>query len=85
LENAGTDVLLMRRTFPELESSLLSYFRRDVPWRDLGAQYNESKHICALPNASTLRFGHAQNENDVYQYQGAEFLFIGIDELTTLH
>ena len=29
-----------------------------------------------------LRFGYCAAENDVYQYQGAEFLFIGIDELT---
>ena len=27
----GTDSLLLRRTYPELESSLLAYFRRDVP------------------------------------------------------
>jgi hypothetical protein len=33
-------------------------------------------------NGSTTRFGYCQSENDVYQYQGAEFLFIGIDELT---
>ena len=33
-------------------------------------------------NGSTTRFGYCRNENDVYQYQGAEFLFIGIDELT---
>jgi hypothetical protein len=33
-------------------------------------------------NGSTTRFGYCQSEADVYQYQGAEFLFIGIDELT---
>src|SRR5258708_10164153 len=27
----GCDTLLLRRTYPELESSLLTYFRRDVP------------------------------------------------------
>ena len=27
----GSDSLLLRRTYPELESSLLAYFRRDVP------------------------------------------------------
>ena len=74
--------LLLRRTFAELESSLLTYFRRDVPWRQMGAQYNESKHICTWPNGGTLRFGYCASETDVYQYQGAEFLFIGIDELT---
>jgi phage terminase large subunit len=77
----GSDSLLLRRTYPELESSLLSYFRRYVP-RKLYRRYNESKHLVTWINGSTTRFGYCRNENDVYQYQGAEFLFIGIDELT---
>jgi phage terminase large subunit len=80
-ENPGANTLLLRRTFPELEQSLLLYFRRDVP-RELYSSYNESKHVVSWWNGSTTRFGYCQNENDVYQYQGAEFLFIGIDELT---
>jgi hypothetical protein len=80
-EVAGCDTLLLRRTYPELESSLLSYFRRDVP-RSMYKSYNASKHIVTWKNGSTTRFGYCRNENDVYQYQGAEFLFIGIDELT---
>jgi phage terminase large subunit len=77
----GVDTLLLRRTFPELESSLLTYFRRDVP-REMYESYNESKHIVTWNNGSTTRFGHCAHENDVYQYQGAEYLFIGLDELT---
>jgi phage terminase large subunit len=77
----GCDTLLLRRTYPELESSLLAYFRRDVP-RSRYRKYSESKHIVTWSNGSTTRFGYCRNENDVYQYQGAEFLFIGIDELT---
>jgi hypothetical protein len=77
----GCDTLLLRRTYPELESSLLAYFRRDVP-RDYYRSYNESKHLVSWLNGSTTRFGYCRNENDVYQYQGAEYLFIGIDELT---
>jgi phage terminase large subunit len=77
----GCNTLLMRRTYPELESSLLNYFRRDVP-RSLYRSYNESKHVVTWLNGSTTRFGYCRNENDVYQYQGAEFLFIGLDELT---
>ena len=80
-EVAGCDTLLLRRTYPELEASLLSYFRRDVP-RNLYQSYNESKHVVTWKNGSTTRFGYCRNENDVYQYQGAEFLFIGLDELT---
>jgi len=77
----GSDSLLLRRTYPELESSLLAHFRRDVP-RSLYKKYNESKHVVTWSNGSTTRFGYCRNENDVYQYQGAEFQFIGLDELT---
>ncbi|MGH9756917.1 MAG: terminase large subunit domain-containing protein [Candidatus Acidiferrales bacterium] len=80
-ENAEANTLLLRRTFPELEQSLLLYFRRDVP-RELYKSFHESKHVVTWQNGSTTRFGYCARENDVYQYQGAEFLFIGIDELT---
>ena len=75
------DTLLLRRTFPELETSLITYFRRDVP-RELYKSYNDTKHTVTWWNDSTTRFGYSAGENDIYQYQGAEFLFIGIDELT---
>ncbi len=65
----------------QLESSLLAYFRRDVP-PSMYKSFNESKHVVTWTNNSTTRFGYCRNENDVYRYQGAEFLFIGIDELT---
>jgi phage terminase large subunit len=77
----GSDGLLLRRTYGELESSLLAYFRRDVP-RECYKKFNESKRIVTWKNGSTTRFGYCRNENDVYRYQGAEFLFIGLDELT---
>ncbi len=80
-DHARVNTLLLRRTFPELEASLLLYFRRDVP-RELYKAYNDSKHVVTWWNGSTTRFGYCKSENDIYQYQGAEFLFIGIDELT---
>ena len=80
-EVAGADTLLLRRTYQELESSLLAQFRRDAP-RSMYRSYNEAKHLVTWHNGSTTRFGYCRSENDVYQYQGAEFLFIGLDELT---
>src|SRR5262249_9817465 len=44
--------------------------------------YNEAKHLVTWHNGSTTRFGYSASENDIYQYQGAEFAFIGVDELT---
>jgi hypothetical protein len=80
-EVPGCDTLLLRRTYPELDSSLLAYFRRDVP-RSLYRHFSEAKRIVTWHNGSTTRFGYCRHEGDVYQYQGAEFLFIGVDELT---
>jgi len=81
LTHPNVNTLLLRRTFPELEASLLHYFRRDVP-RHLYVAFHESKHLVEWSNGSTTRFGYCASEHDVYQYQGAEYLFIGIDELT---
>src|ERR1700694_6278092 len=77
----GVDTLLLRRRYPALEASLITYFRRDVP-RRLYEKYNEAKHIVTWLNGSTTRFAYCDSENDVYRYQGAEYLFIGVDELT---
>src|SRR5271170_1246489 len=66
-ENAGANTLLLRRTFPELEQSVLLYFRRDVP-RELYRSFSDSKHVVTWWNNSTTRFGYCQSENDVYQY-----------------
>jgi hypothetical protein len=64
----GSDSLLLRRTYPELESSLLAYFRRDVP-RSFYRKYNESKHIVTWTNGSTTRFGHCRNALDTASYK----------------
>jgi phage terminase large subunit len=80
-ETDGSDTLLLRRTYPELEASLIAQFRRYVPRRRYKS-YNETKRLVTWQNGSTTRFGYCRNESDVYQYQGSEFLFIGVDELT---
>ena len=64
-KHPGVDTLLLRRTYPELEASLITYFRRDVP-RELYDKYNEAKHIITWLNGSTTRFAYCDSENDVY-------------------
>lgn len=83
-ETPQVDTLLLRRTFPELQESIIEPFLRYIlpQWKEAGASYNASDHIARWPNGSTTRFGHAQNENDIYNYQGGEWVFIGFDELT---
>lgn len=47
-----------------------------------GALWNERDRRWTFPSGATLTFGYCETAKDVYRYQGAEFQFIGIDELT---
>lgn len=72
---------VFRRTFGELEASVIRPLLSILPPETY--RYNESKHIMRFPaTGSTVQFGHVQYEKDVYKYQGAEFDFLGFDELT---
>ena len=72
--------IIFRRTFPDLERSIirtsLEFYPKEV------ASYNSSKHIWRFKNGSIIDFGYIDNENDVYQYQSAEYDVIRFDELT---
>jgi phage terminase large subunit len=72
--------LLVRKTYDELVSNHIEQFFRENPI--LFQYYNKGDKVLTLPNGSTLRFRHLGNKNDVYNYQGQEFDFIGIDEAT---
>src|SRR5579862_2977571 len=61
-DNMGSNTLLLRRTFPELEQSLLLYFRKEIP-RELYSSFNDSKHVVTWLNGSTTRFGYCAAEN----------------------
>lgn len=73
-------VILLRRTFPDLERSLI--LRSVELYGDRNA-YNAGKHVWNL-DAGTQRieFGHLKEENDVYNFQSAEYDLIGFDEVT---
>jgi phage terminase large subunit len=82
LEAAGVDVLILRRTFKELEASIINQYLREVPYRRLRIKYNGSDHVAQYPNGSRLIFGYCRSERDVFQYQGGAYAQILIDELT---
>lgn len=72
--------IALRRTFPELEKSLIE--RSFKFCRPLGGRYNEQKHSWKFPSGAMLYFGHLEHERDVDQYQSVEFAHIAFDELT---
>lgn len=72
--------LILRRTFPELEKSLIRVSLEIFP-RKLYS-YNFAKHCGSFVNGSLLDFGYCDSESDVYRYQSAEYDVIRFDELT---
>jgi hypothetical protein len=78
LEHDGCEVAIFRRKHTELKKSLIPRFRRLVP--RFIAKYNQSDHVAAFFNGSLLWFCHYQYEQDVYNYQSAEWLELLVDE-----
>lgn len=80
LKYPGTNAYLFRRTFPELEQTLIKTMRSIVP-ESLG-QYYAGAHEMRFVNGSTARFCHLSDEGDTIKYQGAEIQWLYFDELT---
>ena len=72
--------LILRRTFPELEKSLIRVSLGMFPQAIY--KYNSGKHTGTFSNGSIVDFGYCDSENDVFKYQSAEYDFIRFDELT---
>lgn len=72
--------LILRRTYKELEKSLIRTAQELYPRSIFG--YNSTKYYGIFQNGSIIDFGYCDTENDVYKYQSAEFDVIRFDELT---
>lgn len=83
----GYSALLLRRTFRDLMQPGALVPRAKGWWlgRD-GVRWSgqEMRFHFACPGGgeSTVTFGYMEHDDDVYQYQGSELQFFGIDELT---
>ena len=80
LRYPGSKQLVLRRTFQELDKSLirttLALYPREI------YSFNQSNHTGRFINGSIIDFGYCAAESDVYQYQSAEYDVIRFDELT---
>lgn len=90
MEQKGSQVILFRRTFPQLEHTLIQGSLDGFPGPGrpgrfpfkAGDCYNASKHTWTLPNGSRVRFGHAQHGlQSIMEYQGQQFEGVAVDEL----
>jgi phage terminase large subunit len=72
-------VLLLRRTFPELEANHIMPLQ--IILKD-AAHYVVSKKKFIFPNGSFIQLGYCKNEYDSIQYQGHEYDVIIFEEAT---
>ena len=72
--------LILRRTMPELEMSLIRVARSIYPPGLFS--YQATSHSGKLINGSIIDFGYCATEGDVFRYQSVEYDVIRFDELT---
>lgn len=73
--------LMLRRTYPELEESLIARSKNYYPMT--GGTYVQQFKRWEWPWGAVIKFGYAQHMEDVRQYDTTEYQYLAIDELTS--
>ena len=81
LMHPGTHAYLFRRTYRELEDTLVAEARASIP-RRIGL-YNASRHEMQVVGGGVLHFRHCRGKADMYDYAGTEMHWLYFDELTS--
>ena len=74
----NTRGIIFRRRFPDLERTLIP--RSHEFFLRVGAKYNGAKHLWKFKNNSIQEFGFCEGDEDVYNYQSAEYHDMCFDE-----
>lgn len=75
----GLRLLLLRRTFPELEANHILPLQKELKGI---AVYRASQKAFLFNNGSILKLGYCDNDTSALQYQGHEYDVIGFEEAT---
>ncbi|MBQ3866296.1 MAG: phage terminase large subunit [Clostridia bacterium] len=79
LAHPGIQILLLRRTFPELRENHINPLRRILKGV---AEWRESTKEFTFPGGSRIKLGYLNEEADALQYQGQSYEVIGMEEAT---
>ena len=75
----GIQILLLRRTFPELRENHIIPLQKVLKGI---AVYRDSTKEFTFKNKSRIKLGYCLNESDILQYQGQAYEVIGMEEAT---
>lgn len=77
----GSKQAIFRRTFPELERSLIRDSQAMYPGKPF-AKYNKAKHVWEFYNGSIIEFSYLATDDQTALWQGAELHVCRFDEAT---
>ena len=80
VETPGHKSLILRRSYKQLEKSLIRHMREHFP-ENFG-HFVKNDMTYHFPNGSLIDFGYLNTDDDKYEYQGREYDFVGFEELT---
>lgn len=74
--------VLFRRTYKQLSEGGALIDRSQSIYRKLGGDYKEAKFEWHFPSGAKILFRHMEHEHNKFNYQGAQYHFVGFDEAT---
>lgn len=80
----GIQIFWFRKTFPQLNQSVLRNLARYNYAKSVGGRWNGSKYELRFPGESILTFAHAKNMEEAAALSSAEINMLIIDERTTM-
>jgi predicted phage terminase large subunit-like protein len=78
----GYEGVIFRQTSEQIRMAGGLWSESQMIYRALGGTPNEQQLQWKFKAGSSIRFEHLARESDKYIYQGAQFAFLGFDELT---
>lgn len=81
----GYSAMLFRRTYADLAlpGALMDRFQSWIaPYDEI--RWNGGTYTATFPSGARIAFGYLNNKEDFLRYKGAEFQFIGMDEVTEI-
>jgi len=77
--------ILFRRTYADLAlpGAIMDRFQSWIAAED-DVKWNANNYTAVFPSGARISFGYLNNSQDYLRYKGAEFQFIGMDEVTEI-
>jgi len=81
----GYSAIIFRRTYADLAlpGAIMDRFINWMGKYD-DVRWNGNNYTAVFPSGARLSFGYLNNQQDYLRYKGAEFQFIGMDEVTEI-